>query len=137
MSKLQQGSSPRSVKVIFIVDEYPNVVREIKYKNAHHARDEELDGITGAQARLAAQSCVEPNRLPEHYRILQDAKAATSRAARSKRAAIPRDTRVVFNITEGPIVRVRHVTFTGNDSLATSARLRTQIGTSQRFLFST
>src|SRR5437660_12044625 len=45
----------------------------------------------------------------------------------------PEDRRVVFNITEGHIVRVRHTHFVGNKELASDDRLRTQIDTSRAF----
>jgi outer membrane protein assembly complex protein YaeT len=38
--------------------------------------------------------------------------------------------RVVFNITEGPKLRIRGIKFTGHNELATSARLKTQIESS-------
>src|SRR5205823_4744257 len=40
----------------------------------------------------------------------------------------------VYNVCEGPVVRVRSIQFTGNDTLATQARLRTQIDSSRAFL---
>jgi outer membrane protein insertion porin family len=42
--------------------------------------------------------------------------------------------RVVFNITEGPKVRVRDIRFVGQNELASAARLRTQIDSSRSFL---
>jgi outer membrane protein assembly factor BamA len=48
----------------------------------------------------------------------------------------PEHTRVIYNISEGPIVRVRSISFTGNAQLATKARLRTQVHTSSAFLTS-
>ena len=46
----------------------------------------------------------------------------------------PGDTRVVYNICEGPVVRVRAINFTGNEVLASQARLRTQVESSRAFL---
>jgi outer membrane protein assembly factor BamA len=42
--------------------------------------------------------------------------------------------RVVFDITEGPVVRIGQVNFTGFESLTTSARLRRQVARCQAFL---
>src|SRR5262249_39630715 len=43
------------------------------------------------------------------------------------------DSRVVFNIAEGPVVKVHRIGFTGN-SFVSDARLRTQIDSSRPFL---
>src|SRR5262249_41473833 len=43
------------------------------------------------------------------------------------------DTRVVFSITEGPVVKVSRIEFVGN-AFVTQARLRTQINSSRPFL---
>src|SRR5262249_52522138 len=45
----------------------------------------------------------------------------------------PGDTRVVFNITEGPVVRVGGISFTGN-TFVSGPRLATQIQSSKAFL---
>src|SRR5205823_263672 len=44
------------------------------------------------------------------------------------------DRRIVFNVSEGYVVRVRNTSFVGNATLATQARLRTQIDTSREFM---
>src|SRR6185436_1430746 len=43
----------------------------------------------------------------------------------------PGDDRVVFNVTEGPVFKIRTIRFTGNDTLASGPRLRTQIDSRQ------
>src|SRR5207253_1122970 len=45
----------------------------------------------------------------------------------------PGDTRVVFNITEGEVVRVRRIGFEGN-TFVSAARLGTQVDSSREFL---
>ena len=42
--------------------------------------------------------------------------------------------RVVFNITEGPVLHVSNVTFMGESELASTARLNTQVETGKAFL---
>ena len=46
----------------------------------------------------------------------------------------PGDSRVVFNITEGPVVKVKSISFEGN-TFVTGARLRTQIDSTREFLW--
>jgi outer membrane protein insertion porin family len=132
--ELQPVPGTKAVKVFFIVEEYPNVVREVLYKNAHHTRSEELEAITGVKRGLPLnpgtnqRACLN---IVDYYK--KDGRYFAS--CKLEEGANPGDTRVVFNITEGPVVRIRNINFTGNDTLATSMRLRsTQIDTWQRFL---
>jgi outer membrane protein assembly complex protein YaeT len=124
---------PRSVRVVFVAEEYPNTVREVIYKNAHHARPDDLDGITKIKRGL-------PLSPRDNLQACKDIVDYYKREGRYFASCVleeggnPGDTRVVFNITEGPIVRMRYIRFTGNSELASSARLRTQIDTMQRFL---
>lgn len=123
----------RTVKVYFIVEEFPNVVREVLYKNAHHSRPEELDGIVNIKRGLPLNP--EQNRracrdIVDHYK--KEGRYFASCVLEEGGSA--GDSRVVFNVTEGPVVRIRHIAFTGNENLASDARLRTQIDNHQRFL---
>jgi outer membrane protein assembly complex protein YaeT len=122
-----------AVRIFFIVDEYPNVVREVVYRNAHHLRDEELEAITGIKRGLPlnpganARACRD---VVEHYK--KDGRFFAS--CYLEEGGNPADCRVVFNITEGPVVHIRQVHFTGNDTLASSARLHTQTDEHRAFL---
>jgi outer membrane protein insertion porin family len=129
-----QEHGPDLVTVVFHVEEFPSLVREVVYKHAKHATDEQLEGVTNIKRGLplnptanlsACRSIVDYFRGEGRY-------FASCYLEEGDKAG---DTRVVFNITEGPIVRVRNISFTGNDSLASSARLRVQIDTMQRQLF--
>jgi outer membrane protein assembly complex protein YaeT len=129
----QEVPGSRAVRVYFVVDEYPNLVREIVYKYAHHMKPEELEGVTGlkrglplnpAQNRKACQDIVENYKKDGRYFA----------SCFLEEGGDPGDSRVVFNITEGPVVRIGQVSFTGNDNLASSARLRTQIDEHHAFL---
>jgi outer membrane protein assembly complex protein YaeT len=115
------------------VEEPPNLIQEVKYKNARHLKPEDLDSckmlrkgtpLNPTQARVAL------NDIKAYY---QD-KGYYFADVVLEEGGNPGDTRIVFNVTEGPVVRVRHTYFVGNDTLATQARLRTQIDTSRMFL---
>ncbi len=119
--------------VYFDVAELPNLIREIRYDGAKHLSDEELEKITGLRRgvslnpmanRQAAQAIV------RKYR--EDGRYWTS--VNLKEGGTPGDTRVVFEITEGPVVRVSGTDFVGHGSWVSSARLRTQLQTSSHFL---
>jgi outer membrane protein insertion porin family len=126
------GSS--AVKVTYIVEEYPSVIQDIQYKHAHHAKQEELEGLTNLKRGLPLspstnrQAC---QLIVDFYKHEQGRYFASCVL---EEGGNPGDTRVVFNITEGPVVRIRYISFTGNDTLASSQRLYSQIDTWKRFL---
>src|SRR5262249_36453949 len=103
------------------------------YKNAHHMKPEELEALTALKRGLplnpdANRRCCD--QIVENYR--KDGRYFASCILEEGNK--PGDSRVVFNVTEGPIVRVRKINFNGNDTLASDARLHAQIDTCQAFL---
>jgi outer membrane protein insertion porin family len=112
--------------VHFYFEEFPNVIREVIYKNAHHVSTDELNSITGLRKgspvhpALNRKACFD---IQDHYKKQGRYLASVT----LEEGANAGDTRVVFNITEGPIVTVRSIRFSGNDTLASTARLKTQI----------
>jgi outer membrane protein assembly complex protein YaeT len=127
----QEQASGRVV-VQFYCTEYPNLIREIVYRNAHHLKPDELDTITGlrkgAPLNPAAnrQACMN---IQQRYR--EDGRLFAS--VTLEEGGQPGDSRVVFNITEGPVVRVRSVSCIGY-SFVGEQRLKTQVDTSRAFL---
>jgi outer membrane protein insertion porin family len=120
------------VVVYFDVVEYPNIVQEIRYEGAKHIKDDELDSITGLRRgvplnpianRLAQQAILrklqEQGRMWSSVELLEGDKQG--------------DTRVVFRITEGHVVKVTKVSFVGN-TFVSGERLRTQITTSRSLI---
>mgnify|MGYP005851695913 CR=1 FL=1 len=111
------------VTVFVHVIELNNIVTEVVYIGAQHLSESELSDLTGLRRgsplnpttnQLAATAIL--NKLRDdgrHY-------ASVTLLEGSKLT----DTRVVFHIVEGPIVRVRKVSFHGNQA-ASSGRLRT------------
>jgi outer membrane protein assembly complex protein YaeT len=120
------------VIVNFNCMEYPSQIREIVYKNAHHLKPDELESLTGLHKGAALspgacrQGCIA---IEQRYREMGRMFATCV----LEEGGQPGDTRVVFNITEGPIVRVRKISFTGVSFVGT-ARLKTQIDSSGAFL---
>ncbi|MFO0807350.1 MAG: outer membrane protein assembly factor BamA [Gemmataceae bacterium] len=119
------------VVVIFEVQEYPNLVQEIRYDGAKHLKDDELNAITGLKrgvplnpiANKLAVSAIK-RKYDEQGRLLASVEIVEGDK--------PGDTRVVYRITEGRVVKVSGVDFTGN-KFVSGERLRTQLATSRTF----
>jgi outer membrane protein insertion porin family len=128
-SRLSDGR----VQVYFEVQEYPNMIREIIFKNANHISEKDLESMT----RLRKGTPLDPTSNRNACYEIQDHLKKKGRYFASvvlEEGDKPTDTRVVFNISEGPVVRVRSTSFEGTHDLASAARLRTQIDTSRAFL---
>ncbi len=121
------------ILIYFSVTEYPNRVAEVIYKNAHHLRDNKLEELTNIRKGQPLNPIANRNAcfaIQDHLRK-EGRYFANVTLEEGDDAG---DKRVIFNITEGPIVRVRSIRFEGHKELATSARLRTQIDTSTAIL---
>jgi outer membrane protein assembly complex protein YaeT len=130
--RLETAADGRLVVHLTVV-EHPSVVREVVYKNANHARPDDLDEVTkirrGAPLNPSqnVRACYD---IQEYYRK----QGRFFANAFLEEGQSPGDQRVVFNISEGPVVRIRRIRFTGNNTLASDARLKTQIDTRKAFL---
>jgi outer membrane protein assembly factor BamA len=120
------------VILFFEFDAYQGVIQEIVYKGAHHLKQDELDALTGlrrgnsmnpAANKLACQHIKQ--RYQEKGRLLTDVYLEEGTKIS--------DTRVVFNVTEGPVARISSIHFTGQH-FVTGPRLETQIKSSRQFL---
>ncbi len=120
------------VKVYFLIRDYPNLVEEVEFRGAKHLKDEKLIELTGIRKgmplnpvanKLACQTIVrkfqEDGRPYAACDLLSGDKAG--------------DTKVIFNITEGPIVRIRGIQFVGN-SFVSGPVLATHINASRKLL---
>ena len=123
----------RAVKVIITIFERPSRILDIQYLGGQHlGKVEELTKLTGlhkgdpmvpwrnkeAALRLR-EKCLEDGRPWADVRLLEGAN--------------PTDTRVIFDITEGPKVKVSHIYFTGN-TFMDSGNLKYKIESSAAFL---
>jgi outer membrane protein assembly complex protein YaeT len=128
-----QATTDGRLIVIFEVQEHPNTVREVVFKHAKHLSDDELLTLTRVRKGMPLDKTL--NQLACYE--IQDALKKKGRYFASVTLEEGFDEahdRVVFNITEGPVVRVRNTSFNGNE-FASGARLRTQIDTSRAILF--
>jgi outer membrane protein assembly factor BamA len=128
----EQRRDDGKVVVYFQFVELPGIIQEIVYQGANHLKNDELESITGLRkgaplnpigTRLARDAILrkyqEKGRLSATVEIIEGDKVG--------------DNRVVFNITEGPVVKVGGTDFVGN-TFVSAGRLRTQINTSRAFL---
>jgi outer membrane protein insertion porin family len=119
-------------RLVFVVSEYPNMVRDVIYKHAKHIGAEELEGITGLRKGVPLDPVTNKSacfKIQEHLKSKGYYFANVILEEGDKAA----DERVVFNVTEGPVVRIRNVNFTGQKELASAERLRSQTDTSRAF----
>jgi outer membrane protein assembly complex protein YaeT len=113
------------VVVNFFLYEYPSVVREIVYQGAKHFKTKELDEATGLRKGMpmsprANQEACQKIMALYHDKGRMLARVVLVEGGRSE------DTRVVFNITEGPKAKIQAIKFTG-DTFVTAQRLATQV----------
>jgi outer membrane protein assembly complex protein YaeT len=120
------------VDVWFVVAERPAVIEDVVYNGGEHIKLDELKNITHLRKGdpmvpyLNQEAC--RNIREELYK--QGRPFATCELAEGGHAS---DTRVVFNITEGPKVKVRSIDFEGN-TFVSGAVLNTHVKTSHEFL---
>ncbi len=127
-----QHTADGKVIVYFQLSEFPSTVQEIVYQGAKHLKPDDLATLTGLRKgaplnpianQMARQAIL--RRYNEMGRMF----ASVDLVEGDK----PGDTRVVFQITEGPVVKVSSIEFTGN-TFVTGPRLATQVNSSREFL---
>jgi outer membrane protein insertion porin family len=124
--KQQDGAG--KVKVLFFVRDYPSVVEKVEYRGARHLKPEKLDEVTsirkGSPCNPAANrsAC---QRIEQRYQ--QEGRPFTT--CTLLRGGEPGDTEVIFNIVEGPKVKVKGIHFTGN-TFVSGPVLKTHINSS-------
>jgi outer membrane protein assembly factor BamA len=121
------------VNVVFVVREFRKVVRDVVFKHAKHVSTKELESMARVRRGMPFNRDVHQTACYEIQEYLRQQGFYFANVSLEEGYDESHD-RVVFNITEGPKVRVRSVDFVGQDQLASSARLRTQIDTSRAFL---
>jgi outer membrane protein assembly factor BamA len=116
------------VKVIFFVRDYPSVVEKVEYRGAKHLSTEKLDEVTGIRRGTPcnpAANCSACARIEQRYQ--EEGRPFTT--CTLLRGDGPGDTEVIFNIVEGPKVKVKAIHFTGN-TFVSAAVLKTHINSS-------
>jgi outer membrane protein assembly complex protein YaeT len=120
------------VDVWFVVAERPATIQEVVYNGGVHLKLDELKNIT----HLRKGDPMVPYLNQEACRSIRDELYKQGRpfaTCELVEGANAGDTRVVFNITEGPKVKVRDVLFEGN-TFVSSGVLDSHVKTSHEFL---
>jgi outer membrane protein insertion porin family len=118
-------------KIYFSVREMPNMVQKVTFLGAKHVKPEDLQNITGVRPstplnpNLNRQGC---QKILEKYAELGRSFADCQLTKGGDLA----DTEVVYQITEGPKVKVRDIQFEGN-KFVSAARLNTQVKSSREW----
>jgi outer membrane protein assembly complex protein YaeT len=129
---VKEPTADNKVVVHFQIKELPGVIQEIIYRGARHLKDDDLESITGLKRGVP----LNPWAVQRARQAILDKYREKGRLSASvdvEEGMRPGDTRVIFNITEGPVVKVNGIDFIGN-SFVTQARLRTQVNSSRPFL---
>jgi outer membrane protein assembly complex protein YaeT len=113
VSVQQQTKDDGSLIIYFVVSEAPNVIQNITYNGAQHLKKDELEAITGLRRGMPMnptinkQACLNiVKKYNEDGRPLAGCELL--------QGSNPADTEVVFQITEGPVVKVSGLDFLGN-----------------------
>src|ERR1700686_3284744 len=120
------------VNVIFVVREFRTMVREVVFKHAKHVDVKELQTMTRIRRGMPLDPAMNQIACYDIQDFLKK-KGYYFANVNLEEGYHESHDRVVFNITEGPLVRVRSTSFVGQKELATEARCRTQIDTSRAF----
>ena len=121
------------VKVTFVITEFPSTVEEVIYNNANRLSQQDLDAFVpfvrpGAPLNPAANM----KKCREIQDYLKSLGHYWSNVTLEEGGRVD-DKRVVLNITEGPVLRVRSISFLGNSEAFAAARLRGVIHTDLAF----
>ena len=120
------------VTIFVSVTELMSTVQEVHYLGVQHISASELQNLTGVRKGEPMNPLSNEIGRQAILRKYQDDGryfATVEMVEGSK----PADTRVVYQIVEGPVVKVEGVEFRGNDAGA-SGRLKTQLTTKKAFL---
>ncbi len=121
-----------SITVVVKVTELATSIQEIVYHGAQHLSPSDLRTITGLRKGDAMNPLANEvgraailRRYQDDGRYYADVKLIEGNK--------PTDTRVVYDIVEGPVVKVANVEFVGNSG-AMTGRLKTQLVTKKEFI---
>ncbi|MFO0803653.1 MAG: outer membrane protein assembly factor BamA [Gemmataceae bacterium] len=120
------------VTVFVSVVELTSTVQEVHYLGAQHISPTELGNITGVRKGEPMNPLSNEIGRQAILRKYQD-DGRYFATVELLEGAKPSDTRVVYRVVEGPVVKVEGVEFRGNDAGATG-RLKTQLTTKKAFL---
>jgi outer membrane protein assembly complex protein YaeT len=117
------------INVVLYVTELSNFIEEIKYNGAQHLSKDELDKLTGLRVRMPMAPHLNRQAQLNILRKYQEDGRVHASVTLKEGTKID-DRRVVFDIVEGPKVKIRDIDFVfvgRHDSGISSGRLREQL----------
>src|SRR5262245_2615496 len=99
-----QAAPGNQVSVVLEIQEYPNVVQEIRYDGAKHLKDDELNTITGLKRGVPLNPIANKQAVNAILRKYHE-QGRLYASVELAEGGNPGDSRVVFRITEGRIVK--------------------------------
>lgn len=128
----KKDDGPGRVKVYVYIRDYPTVLEKVSYQGNLTLRVEDLEEVTGVRKGMPCNPIankVACKRIVSRYN--EDGRPFAS--CDLLKGGEPGDTEVIFNITEGPKVRIRDIQFSGNQFVSGGV-LKTHIQSSAKFL---
>jgi outer membrane protein assembly complex protein YaeT len=129
---LTQDEPGGRVTVMVYVTELTSTVQEIRFEGAEHLRPSDLQTLTGLRKGDAMNPLANELGRQSILRRYQE-EGRYYATVELMEGGKPTDTRVVYSIVEGPVVKVAGVEFVGNDH-AMTGRLKAQLATKKSFL---
>jgi outer membrane protein assembly complex protein YaeT len=109
----KQTKPDGGVIVYFVVAETPSIIQNIDYKGANHLSRDELDIITGLRRGMPMNPIVNKQACVSIVKRYNDDGRPLAGCELIK-GDKPGDTELIFQITEGPVVKVNGIDFVGN-----------------------
>ncbi len=113
------------VNVYYAFVEYQSRIEQIEYKGARHLKKDDLDAASGLRKGASMNPTFNKTACENIVRHYKE-KGYLFASCDLIEGGQPNDTRVVFNIAEGYVLKIRDIVFVGNHFVR-GARLQTQI----------
>jgi outer membrane protein insertion porin family len=128
---LTRGEADGRVTVLVYVTELTSMVEDVQFVGAQHLNRTELGNLSGVRKGEPMNPLAnELGRVAIQRKYQEDGRYYAS--VELVEGTKPGDSRVIYNIVEGPKVKVAGIDFRGVDQ-ASTARLRTQLVTKREF----
>jgi outer membrane protein insertion porin family len=131
ISTSYQSDGLDKVKIFFAVREMPNMVQKVTFLGAKHLKSKELEDITGVRAGMPLNPNLNYGGCQKILAKYEEMGRSFSDCQLIKGGSLA-DNEIVYQITEGPKVKVRDIKFIGN-SFVSGPRLATQIKSSKQW----
>jgi outer membrane protein assembly complex protein YaeT len=127
----EEADGADRVKVFFTLREMPNLVQKVTFQGAKHIKPEELHTVTGVKAGMPLNPSLNLQGCQKILSKYEEMGRSFAHCTLVKGGSLA-DTEVVYEITEGPVLKVRDIQFIGN-SFVSGSRLATQIKSSHQW----